>query len=97
MNNKEFIAEVARRCNYTNASTQKMTLSVFDALLSVVEEDTSFLVPQFGTFESKKRAERILVNPNTGKKMMVPPKLVLNFKPVASFKESVLKGGIADE
>ena len=37
------------------------------------------------------------MNPNTGKKMLVPPKLVLGFKPVASFKERLQKGGIVDE
>lgn len=97
MNNKEFIAEVARRCNYSNAHTQKLVLSVFDHLLTQIEEEQSVLVPQFGTFEAKKRAERILVNPNTGKKMMVPPKLVLAFKPVLSFKEKAQKGGMSNE
>lgn len=93
MNNKEFISEVARRCNYTMANTQKMTLSVFDQLLSIVETEETAQVSLFGTFELKKRMERVLVNPNTGKKLMVPPKLVLGFKPAVSLKEKAQKGG----
>ena len=49
-------------------------------------------IPGFGTFEVKKRLERILVNPGTGQRMLVPPKLVLGFKPIAAIKESLKKG-----
>jgi nucleoid DNA-binding protein len=34
-----------------------------------------------GTFDVRKRNERIIVNPGTGKKNLVPPKLVATFKP----------------
>lgn len=37
--------------------------------------------------------ERIVVNPSTGQKMMVPPKLVLVFKPLAEVKQRLKKGG----
>jgi DNA-binding protein HU len=37
-----------------------------------------------------------MVNPSTGQRMIVPPKLVLNFKPAASIKEELKKGGLAD-
>jgi len=37
-----------------------------------------------------------LVNPSTGQRMLVPPKLVLNFKPVASIKEKLKNGGKED-
>ena len=47
----------------------------------------------FGTFEVKKRMERVVVNPSTGMRMLVPPKLVLGFKPNASIKEKLKNGG----
>ncbi len=56
----------------------------------------SVSVAGFGSFEVKKRLERIMVNPSTGQRMIVPPKLVLNFKPAASIKEELKKGGLAD-
>lgn len=74
-----------------------MVLAVMEQLLTEVEENESFMVPSFGTFEVKKRLERILVNPNNGKKMLVPPKLILGFKPVTTLKERMQKGGVADE
>lgn len=97
MNNKEFITELAQRTSQTQQATQNMVLAVMEQLITQVEENESLQVPHFGTFEVKKRLERILMNPNTGKKMLVPPKLVLGFKPVASFKERLQKGGIVDE
>lgn len=97
MNNKEFITELAQRTSQTQQATQNMVIAVMEQLLAEVEESESFQIPQFGTFEVKKRLERILVNPNTGNKMLVPPKLVLGFKPVATFKERLQKGGNADE
>lgn len=74
-----------------------MVLAVMEQLLGQVEENNSFQVPSFGTFEVKKRLERILVNPNNGKKMLVPPKLILGFKPVTTLKERMQKGGSDDE
>jgi len=50
-------------------------------------------LPNFGTFEVKKRMERVIVNPSTKQRMLVPPKLVLNFRPVTSIKEILKKGG----
>ena len=46
----------------------------------------------FGTFEVKKRLERIIVSPSTGQRMLVPPKLVLGFKPVTTLKERLKSG-----
>ena len=43
-------------------------------------------------FETKKKMERVIVNPSTGQRMLVPPKLVLNFKPNQTWKDK-LKGG----
>jgi DNA-binding protein HU-beta/integration host factor subunit alpha len=57
------------------------------------QEGDSVLIPTFGTFEVKKKLERVMVNPSTGLRMLVPPKLVLNFKPNISWKERIKNGG----
>ena len=41
----------------------------------------------FGTFEIKKRLERISVNPTTKQRLLIPPKLALTFKPSYGLKE----------
>ncbi len=92
MNNKEFIAELAERTGYTAKDTQKLVNNLVDAMADAFQEDNAVLVPNFGVFETKKKMERIMVNPSTGQRMLVPPKLVLNFKPNQSWKDK-LRGG----
>ena len=91
MNNKEYIAELAQQSGYTQTETQKMVAAVIEQMGDSFEEGNSVLIPNFGTFEVKKRLERIIVNPGTQQRMLVPPKLVLNFRPKDSVKDKLNK------
>ena len=91
MNNKEYIAELAQQSGYTQTDTQKMVAAVIEQMGNSFEEGNSVLIPNFGTFEVKKRLERIIVNPGTQQRMLVPPKLVLNFRPKESVKDKLNK------
>ena len=91
MNHKEFIAELAQRTGYSRAVTQSFVRTAIEAMADTFDEAGSVSLTSFGTFEVKKRLERIVVNPSTGQRMMVPPKLVLNFRPTSSVKDR-LKG-----
>ncbi|MBR3656319.1 MAG: HU family DNA-binding protein [Prevotella sp.] len=93
MNNKDFIAELAQRTGFTAEDTQKYVNSIVEAMGDHFQESDSVLIPTFGTFEVKKKLERVMVNPSTGLRMLVPPKLVLSFKPNISWKERVKNGG----
>jgi len=92
MNNKEFIAELAERTGYSPKDTQRLVNYIVDAMGDSFQEGNSVLVPNFGLFETKKKMERIMVNPSSGQRMLVPPKLVLNFRPNQTWKDK-LKGG----
>ena len=89
MNNKEFIADLAQRAGYTQADTQKMVTALVEEMGERFENGDSVQVTNFGTIEVKKRLERIVTNPATQQRMLVPPKLVLNFKPAALLKETL--------
>ena len=93
MNNKEFIAALEVKTGYTQDESQKMVKTVIDLMSKSFEAGDPVPVVGFGTFEVKKRMERVMVNPSTGLRMLVPPKLVLNFKPAATIKGHVRKGG----
>jgi DNA-binding protein HU-beta len=95
MNNKDFIAKLAEKSGYTLDDTQKMVNSVIDAMGKSFEDGNPVHISNFGTFDVKKRLERVMTNPSTGQKMLVPPKLVLNFKPSAGVKDKVKGGGEA--
>lgn len=49
----------------------------------------SVSIQGFGTFEPRKKLERITVNPATGKRMLIPPRIVLTFKPGAVLKNRI--------
>ena len=87
MNTKDFIKELSLRCGYTQEMTQNIMKKVIGTMGDAFEEGNSVSLSGFGTFEVKKRLERTMVNPSTGQTMLVPPKLVLSFKPVAAIKE----------
>ena len=92
MNNKEFINQLSERSGYDQKATQKLVNNVITAMSDAIVTDNSVIVPNFGVFETKKKMERVIVNPSTGQRMLVPPKLVLNFKPNQTWKDK-LKGG----
>ena len=93
MNNKQFIAELAQRMGYTAQHTQKMMHYVVDAMGDVFQEGATVTVQNFGNFEVKKKMERIIQNPATGQRMLVPPKLTLSFKISPTWKDKLKSGG----
>ena len=93
MNNKDFIAELAQRTGYSAEDTQRFVNSIVEAMGDHFQESDNVMIPSFGSFEVKKKLERVMVNPSTGQRMLVPPKLVLNFKPHISWKERLKSGG----
>ena len=95
MNNKEFVAELAQQTGYSQDDTQKLVRKVIDSMITEFEDGEVVAIPNFGTFEVKKRMERVVVNPTTKKRQLVPPKLVLGFCPVAAVKEKLKNGGDA--
>ena len=89
MNNKEFIAELARRTKSNSKETQlRMNAFVAEFTERLCDDDT-WMISNFGTFETKKRLERVLVSPTTGQPMLIPPKIVVGFK-----QSNILKGKI---
>ena len=93
MNNKTFIQRLSQTTGYTQDDSQKMVYSVVDAMNEQFQEGESVIFPGFGTFEVKKRMERIVVNPTSRQRMLVPPKLVVGFRPAASIRKVLKEGG----
>ena len=67
--------------------------SIVDSMADTFQEGNAVNVQNFGSFEVKKKMERIMVSPSTGQRMLVPPKLVLGFKISPKWKEQVKNGG----
>lgn len=89
MNNKEFIAELAARTGGNQKETQRRVDLLVQTMTDALSDEDSIMVSGFGTFETKKRLERVLVNPNSGQRMLVPPKMVVSFKPSNNIKNKI--------
>ena len=87
MNNKEFISELSRRSGYSNKDTAQFVSSVLGTITQELQEGNTVVLQGFGTFEVKKKMERVTINPVTKQRLLIPPKLMLSFKPSTSLKE----------
>ena len=80
MENKKFVETVATNLGRTTEDVNKLLEALANVLRTRCSELDSVFVPGFGTFEPKKRNERVMVHPSSGKRMLVPPKVVVGFK-----------------
>ena len=87
MNNKEFTSELAERLGYTIKDTSELINSLLASMTQELEECNMIAVQVFGSFEVKKKAERISINPASKQRMLVPPKLVLSYRPSNTLKD----------
>jgi len=89
MNNKEFISALSAKTGFSTKETAQMTSDVISVITNELTEENAIGITGFGTFEVKKKLERVLVNPATKQRMLVPPKMVVSFKPNTGMKDKV--------
>ena len=80
MDHKQLVDKLARSLK-RDRNDIKNLIEAFNAVVaSRCGELDSIAVPGFGTLEGRKKNERVMVNPATHKRMLIPPKISLNFK-----------------
>lgn len=87
MNNKEFTTEMARRMGTSLKETSQLMSGLIAVMSEQLQEGNVISLQGFGVFEVKKKGERVTVNPATKLRMLIPPKLVLTYRPGSSLKE----------
>ena len=87
MNNKDFILALSNRLECSPKETSYMVASFLSEMVQQLEEGNVVYIQNFGTFEVKKKIERISINPVSKQRMLVPPKLVLFYKPCSTLKD----------
>ena len=80
MDNKKLVETVAKNLGRSTDDVNKLIDAFAGILRTRCGERDSVVVPGFGTFEPKKRNERVMVHPSSGRRMLVPPKVVMGFK-----------------
>lgn len=87
MSNKEFIAALSRELKYTTKETTVYVNALVQEMGAQLEDDNQLSISGFGSFDVRKKLERVLINPSTKQRMLVPPKMSISFKPAPSLKE----------
>ncbi len=91
MTNQELIAALAKRLSWTQRQTSEVLEATVSIINSNLEENNSVNIQGFGLFETKKKAERISINPVSKQRFLVPPKITLSFRPGQTIKENLKK------
>jgi len=90
MNHAELLAALAQRLQLPKADVGKRLDEATAVITAELAKNNVVSMMNFGTLEVKKRQERLSIQPNTGKKLLVPPKLVVKYK-VSSILSKKLK------
>ncbi len=89
MDSKSFMETLAERLGTDEESIAFLTSALARSLTQACGSGQSVAVAGFGTFETKVRRERVARHPATGRRVLLPPKAVLQFRPSAVLKQKV--------
>jgi DNA-binding protein HU-beta len=91
MTKSEMIAEIAEKTGLSKTDAEKALVATFEIITEKLSKQEKILVPDFGGFSSKVRAERKGRNPATGEEIIIPQTVVASFKPATQLKETINK------
>lgn len=87
MNNKELLAALAKKTNMTSDQVSEFINDFNQAVTQVLEKNDTIMISNFGTFEVRKKLEKITFNPATKERVITPPKLAVAFKASDTLKD----------
>lgn len=86
MKHKGLIAAVASKMNQPENQIDGMLQAAVEIIKSQLVEGNTVSVQGFGSFEFKRKEERLSVHPATKIRTLIPPKQVVNFRQSATLK-----------
>lgn len=89
MDYKTFLETLSQRLNAGKEEISEMISSLSQVMTDTALDGDTVTFPGFGSFEPRKRIERIACHPKSGKRMLIPPKITLTFRPSTLLKQKV--------
>ncbi|MCQ2212817.1 MAG: HU family DNA-binding protein [Bacteroidaceae bacterium] len=89
MTQEEYTHSVASKVGVSDAEASDMMNSFISEMLEQLKAGQTVAVQGFGSFETRRKAERKMYNPTTKDFKIIPSKMSLNFK-----MSNALKGRI---
>jgi len=89
MNKKDLIDALATQAALSTKQAEDAFKAIFQIIQQGMIQDGKVVVPEFGSFITKHRAERKGRNPATGQAIIIPSAIVSSFKPASQLKEAI--------
>ena len=89
MNASEFVNELRKKVNLSKTETSRLVDETVAVITEQLQQSNTISIQNLGSLEVKKRDERISVNPVSGKRLLIPPKLVIGYKVSPTLKEKL--------
>jgi len=91
VNKAEFIDRLARKTGLTKKEARTALDTALSLIIDCCSKRDKVTFTGFGTFEPRRQKATTRINPQTGRPMSVPAKLVPKFRPGKTFKEALAK------
>lgn len=89
MNKAELINAVAEQAGLSKKDTEAVIAAALDTITAALKDGDKVQLVGFGSFEVKKRAERVGRNPKTKEAITIPASTVPVFKAGKALKDAV--------
>jgi DNA-binding protein HU-beta len=90
MNKAKLVEQMAKTSKLPKASCKKALEAFIKSVGLTLKTGKSVVLTGFGTFTTMKRKSRVGINPATKKKMTIPEKRVVKFRPGKALREMVV-------
>ncbi len=91
MTKQEFIEKLAKKAKISKKDARTIVDAALGLIIDRVKRKEKVTLTGFGTFEARQQKATQRINPQTGRKMTVPAKLVPKFRPGKQFKEALAR------
>jgi integration host factor subunit alpha len=92
----ELCEAVYSKVGLSRAESASLVELVLREITDCLERGETVKLSSFGVFVAPKNGQRLGRNPKTGEEVLIPPRLVMVFKPSAILKQSINAVGLGD-
>lgn len=89
MNHKELQSALSEKTGMSQKQCQAMLDAFIDVTRQSVVDGEGAQMLDLGSFEVREKEQKVMFNPLTGKRSLIPPKLVVGFKASATIKNQI--------
>jgi len=91
MNTNELIAALSKKGTLGQDEIKTLLTITVEVMNNEFINANSISIQGFGTFEVKRKEERLTIHPGTHERTLIPPKQVVAFKQSSTFKNRLNK------